>query len=307
MPESVGFPIGFVSLQTGLSTHVIRAWERRYQAVAPQRSEKGRRLFTQSDIDRLLLLKRVIQNGHRISHIAGLERTDLVELVDATTTPRHSTHVDLKMPSGIASRDTIASCIEAISMLDANALHRMLKQATVTFSRQAFLDKIVFPLMDQVGRQWSEGSLRIVHGHLASVVIHAQLISMLDHTTDETAEKPCVLIATPAGQRCYLGALAVAVTAKDHGWQPFFLGSNLPAEEIAVACSILGPQMMVLSITCRLNDGFMRDEFIRLSNSLNDQCPLVIGGRASHNYRRRVEGLSGAIWATTKDLINLLQ
>ncbi len=117
MPGSVGFPIGFVSLHTGLSTHVIRAWERRYQAVAPQRSETGRRLFTQSDIDRLILLKRVIQNGHSISHIAGLERRDLVELADATTQPRHSTHVELKMPSGIASQETIACCIKAITML----------------------------------------------------------------------------------------------------------------------------------------------------------------------------------------------
>lgn len=307
MPGPVGFPIGLVSLHTGLSTHVIRAWERRYKAVEPQRSPSGRRLFTQSDIDRLVLLKQVIQNGHSISQIAGLERMALVELADTTTRPRHSTHVDSKIPSGFSSSETIASCIEAIEMLDANALHRMLKQAAATFSRQALLDTIVCPLMDQVGSQWSEGSLRIVHGHLASVVIHAQLVSMLDHTTDETAEKPCLLIATPAGQCCYLGALAVAVTVKDHGWRPIFLGFNLPAEEIAVACSILDPQMIVLSITCRVNDSFMRDELIRLANLINDQCPLVIGGRASQGYRRPVEGLGGAIWATRKDLIDLLQ
>ena len=76
----VGFPIGFVSLHTGLSTHVIRAWERRYHAVSPQRSANGRRLFSQSDIDRLVLLRRSTQNGHSISHIAGLDRAQLVEL-----------------------------------------------------------------------------------------------------------------------------------------------------------------------------------------------------------------------------------
>lgn len=307
MPKPVGFPIGFVSSQTGLSTHVIRAWERRYNAVAPQRSESRRRLYSQADIDRLVLLKRVIQNGHSISHIAGLEMADLAELVGATTRSRDSMPAKSEMPTGIDPHETIGSCINAVAMLDGNALHKMLQQAALTFSRQAFLGTIVKPLMEAVGQRWSEGSLRIVHGHVASVVVHAQLISMLEPPTGVATQKPCLLIATPAGQLCCLGALAVAVTAQDHGWNPVFLGSNLPAEEIAAAYSILGSQMIALSITCRVNDSFMHDELIRLSDLLNGQCPLVIGGRASHSYRRCDEGFGGAIWATTKELISQLQ
>ena len=57
---SNGLSIGYVSLQTGLSTHVIRAWERRYQALSPRRSAGGRRLYTQADINRLRHLKRLV-------------------------------------------------------------------------------------------------------------------------------------------------------------------------------------------------------------------------------------------------------
>lgn len=306
MPKSVGFPIGFVSLQSGLSTHVIRAWERRYNAVSPQRSESRRRLYNQADIDRLVLLKRVIQNGHSISHIAGLETEELVELAGDPVRAHDSTRADPNAPADINPKETIAICTKAVATLDGHTLYRMLQQAALTFSRQALLEKIIMPFMEVVGRRWSDGSFRIVHGHMASAIIHAQLNSMLDHPNGDAAQKPCLLIATPAGQRCYLGALAVAITAQDHGWEPIFLGYNLPAEEIAFAYSILNPQMIALSITCRVKDDFMHDELVRLSNLLKDQCPLFIGGRACHTYHRSIDAVGGEMCSTTAELVNQL-
>ncbi len=306
MPKSSGFPIGFVSLRTGLSTHVIRAWERRYNAVAPQRSASGRRLFTQSDIDRLRLLARLIQNGHSISHIAGLDTAKLVELVESTTSPLDASHIESHSPTEMTPQEIIGTGLKAIAMLDGHALQRILRQAAASFSRQALLDAIFVPLMDQVGRQWSQGALRIVHGNLAAVIIHAQLIGLLNHPIGDAVEKPCLLIATPTGQFCYLGALAVSVTAQDHGWEPVFIGWSLPAEEIAAAHAMLEPQMLALSITCRVNDVFMHDELMRLSDLLNDECPLVVGGRASREYRGSIEAAGGEHCATAAALVHRL-
>jgi DNA-binding transcriptional MerR regulator len=67
------FPIGYVALATGLSPHVIRVWERRYQAVAPVREGKKRRLYSQNDIDRLKELKRACMRGRRIGSVAMLD------------------------------------------------------------------------------------------------------------------------------------------------------------------------------------------------------------------------------------------
>ncbi len=306
MPGQIGYPIGLVSLHTGLSTHVIRAWERRYHAVVPQRSASGRRLFTQSDIDRLILLRRVIKKGHSISHIAGLDRAKLVGLAASTTQPDDPTYAYSAIPTGTGPTEIIDHSLKAVAMLDGNALQGILRQAAAAFSHQALLDTIFCPLMEQVGRRWSDGSLRIVNGQLASVIIHAQLIGLLSHPGGNAAERPCLLIATPAGQWCYLGALAVAIIAQDHGWKPVFLGFNLPAEEIAAACSVLGPQMIALSITCRIDDAFMQNELARLSDLLSNGCPLVIGGRASHHYRRNIEAAGGETCATAAELVSRL-
>lgn len=303
MSLTAGFQIGYVSSQTGLSTHVIRAWERRYKAVVPSRSATGRRLFSQTDIDRLLLLKQAVQKGHSISHIAGLERADLVALAGAADEPPGARAVTGTTPVSTFIRDTIKDCLDAVAVLDGNGLYRALKQAAMTCSRQVLLEAVITPLMEVVGQRWSDGSGRILHGHLAAGVVHAQLIRMLELPAGGNYEKPCLLIATPSGQCCYLGALAVTVIAQDHGWRPIFIGSNLPAEEIAAAHAMLTPEMMALSITCRINDQFMLSELERLSDFLDDHCALVIGGRAGQAYVERLEK-TGITWATPRELID---
>jgi len=303
MPEPAGFQIGFVSSQTGLSTHVIRAWERRNKAIQPQRSATGRRLFSRVDINRLLLLKQAVRKGHSISHIAGLEQSELMALSGTAAELPGARLVDSATPPNTFIRETITNCVEAISILDGNTLYHLLKQAAVSCSRQVLLDAIFKPLMEVVGQRWSDGAGRIVHGHFAAGIVHAQLINMLGHPSSGEYEKPCLLIATPAGQCCYLGALSVAVLAQDHGWHPVFIGSNLPAEEIAAAHAMLTPQLMALSITCRVNDGFMLSELKRLCDLVDEQCPLVIGGQASHIFLERLEQ-PGITWATTRELID---
>lgn len=310
MPQPIGFPIGYVSSYTGLSTHVLRAWERRYHAVKPDRSVGGRRLYTQKDIDRLSLLKRVVDNGHAISNVARLSATKLNELADRCKQTETSGQGIANLPFTQAAstpNELVSVCLRAVIRLDASLLHQKLQEGALAFGRQRLLDLVIKPLMEQVGKKWSEGSLRIVHGQFAAAVVHAQIGNMLFEYHDNASNKPCVLIATPVGQFCYLGAMAVAVTAQDQGWDPIFLGANLPAREVAAASADLSPQMLALSITCRVNDLFIESEIEKVSKLIHGRFPLVVGGRSSSAYRQRVETLGGAVCGTTEDLIRLLQ
>src|SRR5687768_12427129 len=74
-------PIGVVADRTGLSPDVLRVWERRYGVVEPQRSAGGQRLYSDADVERLVLLHRATRGGHGISHVASLSRAKLEDLV----------------------------------------------------------------------------------------------------------------------------------------------------------------------------------------------------------------------------------
>ena len=76
-------PIQIVSRRTGLSADVIRAWERRYKAVKPSRSANGRRLYSDNDVKKLMLLQRIISGGRRIGDIAKLNIKNLESLIES--------------------------------------------------------------------------------------------------------------------------------------------------------------------------------------------------------------------------------
>ena len=73
-------PVRLVASRTGLSPHVLRAWERRYGVVAPHRSAGGQRLYSDHDVERLRQLRQLTGRGHSISRIASLSLADLQRL-----------------------------------------------------------------------------------------------------------------------------------------------------------------------------------------------------------------------------------
>ena len=84
-------PIQIVSRRTGLSADVIRAWERRYEVVKPIRTDAGDRLYTQADIDRLLLIKKLVDNGDAISAVANLNYENLEKRISSCKSALTST------------------------------------------------------------------------------------------------------------------------------------------------------------------------------------------------------------------------
>ena len=100
--------------------------------------------------------------------------------------------------------------------------------------------------------------------------------------------------------------MAVAVTARDHGWHPVFLGPDLPSEEMAAACLRLSPQMIALSVTCRADERFLESELSRLAGLLDERYPLFVGGRASAIFRKSIEKAGGTVCRSASELAERL-
>ena len=112
--KDIGYPIRVAARRTGLKQDAIRAWERRYGAVAPSRSEGRHRLYSEEDIRRLQLLRRATEAGHSISRIATLDELALVELLEADTQDRED---PAHRPSA-RGNPYLAACLEALPDLD---------------------------------------------------------------------------------------------------------------------------------------------------------------------------------------------
>ena len=80
------YRIGLTTQITGIRPETLRAWERRYEVVKPIRTDAGDRLYTQADIDRLLLIKKLVDNGDAISAVANLNIENLEKRITSCKT-----------------------------------------------------------------------------------------------------------------------------------------------------------------------------------------------------------------------------
>ena len=79
--DNPAYPIRAASRLTGISLDTLRAWERRYQAVVPERGERGR-VYREAHIARLRRLDALVRGGHAIGSIAALTDRELGKLID---------------------------------------------------------------------------------------------------------------------------------------------------------------------------------------------------------------------------------
>lgn len=269
-------PIGVVSARTGIPQDLLRAWEKRYRAVIPRRGPTGRRLYTDEDIEKLRLLKRAVAAGRRISDVAALNVAQLRDLIKEDEAEAGPTPPPRPRPA--EGTDYLEAALEALEQLDKTRLESALSGAAVALSAPELRETVIVPLLHTIGDRWHEGSLRIVHEHFASAVVRA-FTSTIGKSPGSVAA-PTVVVTTPAGQRHELGALLAAAAAEEHGWNVFYLGPDLPAEEIAAAARQLQPRVIALSLVYQNGNLQLQEELRKLRRYIDPSIDIVVGGRA---------------------------
>ena len=282
-----------VARRTGLSPHLIRMWERRYKAVFPERTPSGHRLFSEEDIERLILLHRATLSGESIGQIARLSLQDLAQLASV-----NSPVLKVEPPATFLSDVQNAGyhlnlCEESIRNLDSSNLEARLLRASIALGQHIFLEKVLQPLLVHTGELWNNGTLKVSHEHLASAVVRSLLGSMVV-TSHMPNGGPVFISTTPPGQLHEFGALMAAVTAASMGWNAVYLGPNLPAEDIAAAALQRNAKAVALSIIYPSDDPHLHLELKKLSRLLGPKVKILIGGRQANAYAAILEEI-GAI------------
>lgn len=279
------FPIGVVSRKTGLSTHVIRAWERRYGAVHPARTEGSHRLYSEQDVRRLKLLHAAVQQGHSIGRLSSLPFSRLSELVPGVEAQNHQEETSpAEAVHSFSATRWVQSCLDAARRLDPRALEEELVRSSIEVGRSAVVQDVVAPLMERLGMQWQRGDIRVIHEHSATAVVRTFLGNLLSESTVPNPY-PAAVAAAPSRQSHEIGALAGGVVAATMGWRVTYLGADTPSEEIVRAAQLVRARAVLLSITLNTDEPHLRGELRRLRSFLPDHTALVMGGGAADGLR----------------------
>ena len=189
--------------------------------------------------------------------------------------------------------------------MDTSALTNGLRRAGAHLSRPSLLSGVIAPLMQRVGDGWADGSLRIMHEHFASNVVKGFLWEMI-RSAPTQAHASAMVVTTPEGQLCEIGAMMTAVTAADCGWNALYFGPNLPAEEIAAAVLHEQAGAVALSISCMTRADLLERELSALHQSVGDGVPVFVGGRAACAYQPAITAAGGRCFQSIREFTDFL-
>lgn len=268
-------PIRVVAQRTGLTTATIRAWERRYSAVSPGRSDGGQRLYSDREVERLGILRRLTEAGRPISMVAALsdEAARALLLEDRATRDPAATRGRFG-PSGLVDT-AYAQVLES----DAEALDRTLWMGSTSLDIRIFLDEIVVPLLGRIGEGWEAGELDPGREHLASEVIDGVLAKMAEPS--RSSDGPGLVVATLPGERHGLGARLVAAAASVEGWRVAYLGTDLPATDVATVANSVGAKAVAISVVGRERLAETVHSLTALRELLSPTVQILVGGRSA--------------------------
>jgi MerR family transcriptional regulator, light-induced transcriptional regulator len=287
MDPAAWYPIGAVARKTGLSVHTLRAWERRYEVVKPQRSGGGTRLYSNADISRLRLLRRATEAGHPIGQVAALPVESLREVLREELQAEPMPKPLQTLPPREGSASLVEEIMRAVEVMDGPRIHALLMQAVVALPVDRVLNGVVVPVLRQVGDRWAAGAICPANEHLLSVNVR-RVLAWLTEAVPVSPGAPALLVTTPAGHWHELGAQIAGVIAAEAGWRVIFLGPNLPSEDIVRAAEMTGSGAVLLGATM-VDEELLFRELRGLRERLPSEIRVYIGGRGAEPYVHRLE------------------
>jgi methanogenic corrinoid protein MtbC1 len=267
--------------RAGLTVATLRAWERRHGAVRPVRTATARRLYSDADIERLALLRRLAARGHGLGQLVTRSTDELQAMETEERLAGAQTVAGEQRDVRSALAATVLEASEAaVRRQDASELSRLLLRSTVELGPETFLLELLAPLCQRIGSLWKAGAIGVAEEHTSSVPIR-QVLGFLLETFRVNESPVTVVVATPQRERHEFGAMMAAALAAAAGARIIYLGADLPIADIVATARRSRAQLVAMSVVHAEDARTLARELEALRDGLADGVEIVIGGGAS--------------------------
>lgn len=263
------FSIAAVERDTGLSKDVLRMWERRYGFPIPHRVANGERSYPLEQVERLRLIKRLIDLGHRPGKLIGTPPEELSRLIPARPVAVESL--------GAAEATEIDSLLALIKQHDIEGYQRAMQQCLARKGLERFVQDIVAQLADQVGGEWEQGRLEVFEEHLFTELTKRVLRQAMA-SLPGGKRGPRILLTSVPGEQHVLGLLMVEALFALEGAECIPLGTETPLLEIARAATAHGIDIVALSFSSAYPQRQIPGALQQLRKLLPSEMALWSGG-----------------------------
>ncbi|NJD23842.1 MAG: MerR family transcriptional regulator [Betaproteobacteria bacterium] len=263
------FNIAAVERETGLSKDVLRVWERRYGFPVPGRDANGERQYPADQVERLRLIKRLMDQGHRPGKLLAAPPGALESLAPRRAPPTPT-------PTGVDEGE-LTALLDLIKRHDGAGYQRAMQQRLARHGLLRFVQDTVAPLTVRVGDAWEDGSFEVFEEHLYTELtkrLLRQAIAAL-----QTGNSPRILLTSVPEEPHVLGLLMVEALLTLEGAHCIPLGTQMPLLEIVRAAEAHQADVVALSFSVAFPQRQIGGLLEQLRLMLPQGIDLWAGGR----------------------------
>lgn len=258
------YSVAQVEAISGIRSHTLRIWERRYKFLNPMRTETNIRYYTDKELRKLITIGILTRNGHKISKIDKMTDEDINNNV-----------TNILNSSTINNEDEINSLTLCTLNMDEDAFNTIFQRQIIRKGLYFAITEIIYPFLNYIGVLWGTNKIIPAQEHFISNLIRNKIISATETLPLPAESAPAILLFLLEEEDHEIALLMASFLAKNIGWRVYYLGQNVPNENINTVTKIRNIDLlMTMLIAPRVEN--INSVIIKLTDETS--IPIIISG-----------------------------
>lgn len=268
---------------SGIKAHTIRIWEQRYKLFSPERSETNIRTYDDEDLRKILNVCFLKDNGYKLPEIAEMRAEELAQTIEKLT---------LRPETDTARFHALKmSMIE----MDEDKFEKIIHNTILKRGFEETMLEVVYPFLQQIGTFWLTGDILPAQEHFMSNLLRQKIISAIDgQITPPDNKRNRIFLFCPEGEWHELGLLFAHYLLRKRNLRSYYLGANVPLDNIVQLSGPLKPTSLIINITISRSPEEMQAYVHQFSELFPGQT-IYLTGRAifqhSIHYPKNINAL----------------
>lgn len=276
---------------SGIKAHTIRIWEKRHKIIQPSRTTTNIRFYSDDDLKKIINVSLLNNNGIKISHIADMSMAEMNRKVLEISEVKSDTSV------------YIDQLILAMIDMEEEAFEKVLSTIILRYGFERTVTEIIYPFLEKIGILWQAEHITPAHEHFMSNLIRQKIIVAIDGLQIPSKAARKVVLFLPEGEMHELGLLFNHYLTRMLGYRTYYLGQNVPHEDLLSVVQIHQPQILITSIISPMKN--IEQYFEKLSHDFPAAQIYASGMQTLHFKDTSINNIR--FFSTALELKTLLQ
>ena len=275
---------------TGINSHTLRKWESRYDFLVPERTDTNIRFYSDDQLKKLLNISILRNQGVRLSAIGKMSDEEIHKMVSESLIE--------------SNQDAeVKALVLSMINLDEQAFDNVIKSHILKNGILTTFTEVIYPFLHKVGVLWGINKIMPAQEHFVSNLIRQKICSAIELLPIAPENAPKIILFLAEGENHEIGLLLADFIAKKLGWRVFYLGQNVPHDNVKTMAELVKPNYL-LTFFVTTTPSVVEEKIFRLSTEA--KTPLLFSGSPINFKINNLDNMVTYL-QSPKDLITLLE